>query len=1042
MRFIDMYKLLLACVFVYYTQKVTGSNVNFDAQNLKLLTSEDGTLTNSNIKGSQRQLSRRYSNSFNHQIQPEDYLDVSYVTVITGSNNNNSNNRTNDTAQYTIEEHPLSFYIIFNPGVKCLEVSYANNQVWTYYDDQETRLFPTELFFQRYEKRITVNFRTMYTEYEYYNGEWNVQSQVVMDHVVRTGLTIVTADDVHGTNPKTNDTTKYKVSTHDYVVQYVFNQGTYCTEVRLGNQKVWKYKQSEAQKGFPKALYFHSDLGLVFADFQDLSSLFKCGQQGCKCISNHKTDGISVSNLKIVTQDPNDDNNQSENDTTQYVRKDEGYGYVFQMNKSARCTEVKYKNKLLWNYGYKSGDEYPEALFFNSYFRMIVLKFSSFQLIFMGLDKWRYITKPDLDPLSESDITLYTRDENSYVTENDRTQYELVKYPYNMALLYNLNPGSRCEQLKFKGRTVWKHNPARLGDNYPTTIYVNRNMQLIMISGETFFYVYGNLDKWREVFRTIDKGAQRGGFDKAGSGNGLSLHNEYNGELDNKSDTLSVTSENSVPYSEDDDDDLSEADSDSDSDDDDDDDDDSDDDDEDDDARSDISEEESVFSSRGTKPARRGHTHYEQLSGSYMEKHPTRPSRQSPRRAPPSDKELYRLPNEEDDDEDDDDDDDDDDEDKPRKPKTPEPSKTTSGKRTALMVSIMLLLLAAVVGGIVTTFIMVKKRRSRMLLENQKVTGSNVNFDAQNLKLLTSEDGTLTNSSENDQTKYTETSHSAGTQFTFNTDVKCLGVKYNGHIFWVHRTPEHGNDYPTSVFLDNQDHDVTVFFGNLWYYTYKLQSDKYSLESSKKPLAEEERPQEVQLFDANGDNGQPQNQLPGNKYHVISYYKAGEPKQVYYYFEENCGMVQCKGAPVWKHTSQSGYPISMSYLNDEMIFEFDNGFEVYKRSNDAWELSRSSRPSQQDDQQDQDGQQQGESDASLRGTSSDGKDNKAKSEKPKRESSKFPDALADALVLVLMLSIIATVMVVLVLLMSVGLTFFINKRAKSQTLMSGRVDYV
>nr|PVC49839.1 hypothetical protein MACL_00002733 [Theileria orientalis] len=622
-------------------------------------------------------------------------------------------NLKNETALYTIDERPLSFYITFKPGVKCLELSYANKPVWTYYDNQETKLYPTELYFQRYEKRITVNFRTMYLEYEYYNGKWNLESNVVMNHVVKTGLTIVTADDEQGTNAKTNDTTKYRVSTHDYVVEYVFNEGAYCTEVRLQNQKVWKYEPGEAQKGFPKALYFHSDLGLIFADFQGLSSLFKCSQQGCKCISNHKTNGISLSNLKIVTQDPNNVNNQKENDTTQFVRKDEGYGHLFQMNKSARCTEVRYKNKTLWNHGYKSGDEYPEALFFNSYFRMIVLKFSGFQLIFMGLDKWRYITKPDLDPLSESDISLYTRDENSHLIENDKTQYEVVKYPYNMALLYNFEPGSRCEQLSFKGRTVWKRNQARLGNNYPTTIYVNRNMQLIMISGEKFFYVYGNLDKWREVFRTVDKGVQRGGFDKANLGDAGSLEN-YHYELDNKSDVSDLSSENSFSHSQHSDD-SSDTDSDSGSDD------SEDDDDDDEDARSDISEEESVFSSRGAKPSRRRHPHHHQMSESYMQERPTnRPSRQSLRREPPTPKQLYRLPNEKDDDDDEDDDDDDDEDGKPQKAKTPDKNnKTKSGGQTALMVSIMLLLLAAVVGGVATTFIMVKRRRSRMLLENQ-----------------------------------------------------------------------------------------------------------------------------------------------------------------------------------------------------------------------------------------------------------------------------------------------------------------------------------
>nr|PVC52718.1 hypothetical protein MACL_00000567 [Theileria orientalis] len=332
---------------------------------------------------------------------------------------------------------------------------------------------------------------------------------------------------------------------------------------------------------------------------------------------------------------------------------------------------------------------------------------------------------------------------------------------------------------------------------------------------------------------------------------------------------------------------------------------------------------------------------------------------------------------------------------------------------------------------------------------SQKVAGSNANYDYQSLKLLTSDDGTLTNSSENDQTKYIATSHSAGTQFTFNSGAKCVGVKYNGHIFWVHRTPEHGNDYPTSVFLDSQDHDVTVFFGNTWYYIYRLQSERYTLDSSKKPLSENERPQEIQLFVANGSNDQSQAQMPGSKYHVVSYYKVGEPKQVYYYFEENCDMVKCNGAPVWQHTSNSGYPISMTYLSDEMIMEFTDGYEVYKRINDTWELSRTDRTAQaQPEDQDQDGDSQGESGetadsaSSLRGSSADANQGKAKSEKPKSGGSKFPDALADALVLVLMLSVIATVMVVLVLLMSVALSFFINKRAKAQTLMSGRVDYV
>uniref|UniRef100_A0A3B0MX47 SfiI-subtelomeric related protein family member n=1 Tax=Theileria annulata TaxID=5874 RepID=A0A3B0MX47_THEAN len=434
--------------------------------------------------------------------QSESQLYSSYVSVYTIDDGSNELIE-NDTDKYYIDEYKHTFYFRFNDDSKCVELDYLGKQVWKHNSDECGDEYPKEIFFQRLSKRIIITFPTFYLSYAYRNRGWKIESKVDLKFVFENGLSIIATNNKDLSNPKVNDTSKFDVKSFDYVYKYNINDNANCVEVRLGQKNVWKYIPKESKKGFPKSLYYHRDLGLIFMDFNNMSSMYRCNETMCKCISNQHIKDISVSDLKIHTIDPYDPSKIDENNECQYERKDLGYGYIFNMNQYAKMTKLLYKDKVLWYYGYKS-KEYPKSVFLNTYMKLIAIKFSNFHLVYFYMNKWRYICKSSVMTLSESDVKIYTRigDEEK---ENDQESYELVRYPYKYALMYNIKSHADCFKLMIKNKTVWKHNPKKLGSNYPTNIYINKDMKMVIVTSQKFIYVYVNLDKWRMVFQTVDK---------------------------------------------------------------------------------------------------------------------------------------------------------------------------------------------------------------------------------------------------------------------------------------------------------------------------------------------------------------------------------------------------------------------------------------------------------------------------------------------------------------------------------------------------------
>ncbi|EAN31375.1 hypothetical protein TpMuguga_04g00023 [Theileria parva strain Muguga] len=491
MRINGMYKYLTVyTIFCFCWKSVDSTHTN-------------GVLTQPKNQHDLNQVENQQFSKAADLDQSDSQLYASYVNIYTIDEDSNELVE-NDTDRYYVDEYKSTFYFRFYHDSKCVELNYLGKQVWKHDNTEYGDEYPKEIFFQRVTKRIIINYPTLYLSYSYRNHNWKFESKVDLKIVFENGLTIITSDNKNLSNPKVNDTSNFKVKLHDYVYQYVIEDNVKCVEVKLGEKNVWKYKTEEYKRGFPTSLYFHRDLGLIFMDFNDMSSMFRCNETTCKCIGNNPMKGISVSDLKIHTIDPYNYSKINENDETQYERKDTGYGYIFNLNEKAKMRELLYKDKVLWYYGYKSKQEYPKSVFLNTYLKMIAVKFSNYHLVYMYLHKWRYICKSSSMTLSESDVKIYTKI-GPEVKENDQESYELVKYPYGYALSYNIKTNANLVQLKFKNKTVWKHNPRKLGQNYPNNIYINRDMKMIILTSPKFIYVYVNLDKWRKVFESVDK---------------------------------------------------------------------------------------------------------------------------------------------------------------------------------------------------------------------------------------------------------------------------------------------------------------------------------------------------------------------------------------------------------------------------------------------------------------------------------------------------------------------------------------------------------
>ncbi|XP_952711.1 uncharacterized protein TA17145 [Theileria annulata] len=380
--------------------------------------------------------------------------------------------------------------------IKIQSIRFGGKVFWKPENKSDIK-YPTRVNYDIVKKTALIQFENFYLLYSCRSDKCNLLSENNI-YQPTDGITVV-INDQNGSTQE-GDLSKYLLRKYDLVSEYVFESQYNCTEFKFGSQTLWNYF-GDSSNGYPRTLCFHEDLKLIFAEFENSIYSYKCTSEGCVPILKYSLDGFSNSKLTFVTE--NDMEEPGYNDPVQFDEKSFGFGTEFIFKPNVKCTEIKYDNRPVWSFqSNDSENKYPKKVFFNSFTKMIIVDFSKFYMIYQYDGSGLYLISTD---------TLYGSliSDFKFIGENNselaKTDYETVNYPLGYAFACRFNK-VKCVEFSFKNKTVWKHNPQKMGSNYPTNIYVNWDMKMLIVESQAFFNAYMYINKeWKNIFTFPDE---------------------------------------------------------------------------------------------------------------------------------------------------------------------------------------------------------------------------------------------------------------------------------------------------------------------------------------------------------------------------------------------------------------------------------------------------------------------------------------------------------------------------------------------------------
>ncbi|XP_954935.1 Theileria-specific hypothetical telomeric sfii fragment-related protein, putative [Theileria annulata] len=426
-----------------------------------------------------------------------------------------------DPSQYEIEYSQDVLAIKFNTNAKCTCIMYDNKDVWKYKQNEHEDKYPTTAVFNKKKSIVLVDSGHHYRYlYIYQNKEWKPlpYGYTLKFRSSKTQLFDTNKLQVF-TMDKNNTLVLMPINEYDKedrqtLVNYIFRYSKNCYCVKYDQKVVWEYKLDEHGNNYPTiSLNKKTNIMLIESGhYYRYMFQFENGEWKLLPFSyrfNPKTDLADPEKIKLLTNDPSDQNKLVELEKSKYEREDTDNVVTFKIKDGVKCTCIMYDDKDVWKYNPgEIGDKYPTTLVINKKKYYITVESGNdyrYQFHFEnGL--WKLLPFGNKFKSTQS----YTFDSNKLKllsTNLSNNPFELDTSNYAMTpngniLTYTLNPDVKCTEVKYDNISAWNYDDDEHENNYPTTIIFNRNNGFLIVESkdhyESYYSYYDN--KWHSVY--------------------------------------------------------------------------------------------------------------------------------------------------------------------------------------------------------------------------------------------------------------------------------------------------------------------------------------------------------------------------------------------------------------------------------------------------------------------------------------------------------------------------------------------------------------
>ncbi|XP_954470.1 SfiI-subtelomeric fragment related protein family member, putative [Theileria annulata] len=399
-----------------------------------------------------------YKLSESTKIRPADPTKIKLFTM-----DNNTTVQVNEL-KYDVEEPDESknlFVIKFKSDAKCSCIKYVDTDVWIHSSNDHGDKYPTSLVLNKKKNYIMVESGYDYRySYLFYNRKWNLLP-VSYNH-------IRSFDHV--------DPNKLKF--------FHLNQNMIIEEITSFPTN----EQGESSKS-PSS---NDDKG----DTSEKSDTNEQGESGDKIATSEQDESSASADS---TEQSSSSNGVSSDDSVS----------IYNIPENMKCVLVKYDDIEVWRYSdIEHQDKYPNRiLLYKKTATLIVESSSNYEYVYTYEDKIWKLTPfgarlkviesiYDLDKLKLSSVNLSNK---TFVLENIN-HYNLQQS--GKLARYTFINSSRCTEVVYDDKLVWKYNEDEHGEYFPTNVTMNLNTGIITVESkglyESYFSYYDN--KWNLLY--------------------------------------------------------------------------------------------------------------------------------------------------------------------------------------------------------------------------------------------------------------------------------------------------------------------------------------------------------------------------------------------------------------------------------------------------------------------------------------------------------------------------------------------------------------
>ncbi|XP_951768.1 uncharacterized protein TA16005 [Theileria annulata] len=205
---------------------------------------------------------------------------------------------------------------------------------------------------------------------------------------------------------------------------------------------------------------------------------------------------LTPESFNFVTYKDVDPDNLKENYSDHFSLINTGSTFSYEINSAFKCSEVKYKDTLMWIYLPKeSQNGFPKKIVVDSHLFLVFLFFADLVKLYKCDESLCKFISQKQSLFNPTSLSLYKSESGSLV-ELDSSNF-LSNHGFEIH--YKLHDTSsfpdssdfiKCTQIKYATHTLWNYGSDEPGNKYPNKVIFNSFIDSIIVEFDTFYMIY------------------------------------------------------------------------------------------------------------------------------------------------------------------------------------------------------------------------------------------------------------------------------------------------------------------------------------------------------------------------------------------------------------------------------------------------------------------------------------------------------------------------------------------------------------------------